>query len=113
MPFLIIFVLGFGSCLSPAKGQYSNLRCEPSVGIIKDEPDFGIDVKVTVKNTGKEGEIKVFATLSTSEGEWSREQKLIFNEGESRNLTYFFHEPTINIDKNGIQCRIKVSPSAE
>lgn len=107
----LIFALGFNSCINRARGEYSNLRCETGMGIVNGEADFGINLKVNVKNIGEGGNIKISATLSTSEGEWSREQNLAFKKGESRELTYFFDKPTINVDVKGMQCRASVSPS--
>lgn len=94
---------------SNAKGQVSNVRCKPDVGLINGEPDAGVTMTLTVKNVGEPGYIRVTPTLSASEGEWSRKQKLQFDAGESMNLTYFFPEPTVN--EASFQCRAHVSPS--
>ncbi|MET0622170.1 MAG: hypothetical protein ABW250_04225 [Pyrinomonadaceae bacterium] len=84
------------------------------MGVINNEPDAGIDVKVTVTNVGEAGYIKIRPELSTSEGEWSRSQNLRFNKGESKSLTYFFHEPTVNVFAgSNVQCRVGVSPTAD
>lgn len=99
------------STLSKAKGQTSDVKCEAGMGVINNEPDAGVNVKVTLTNVGEAGYIKVNAELSTSEGEWSRSQNLQFGKGESRPLTYFFHEPTIMAEN--IQCRVNVHPQAD
>jgi hypothetical protein len=102
------------STLSNAKGETSDVKCEAGMGVINNEPDAGVNLKVTVTNVGEAGYIKVSPELSTSEGEWSRSQNLQFNKGESKSLTYFFHEPTVNIfGGSAIQCRVAVSPAAD
>jgi hypothetical protein len=93
---------------SKADGQVSNVRCKPDFGVIDGEMDAGVSVTLTVKNVGEAGIIEVTPTISASEGEWSREQKLQFGAGQSMNLTYFFHEPTVNV--MNVQCRAHVSP---
>jgi hypothetical protein len=52
--------------------------------------------------------ILVAVTLSCSEGEWGREQKMLFEEGERRLVEFFFHEPTINA--TNIQTRTRLIP---
>lgn len=102
------------SAFSNAKGQTSDIKCEPGMGVINNEPDAGINVKVKVTNVGEAGFIKVTPELSTPEGEWTRSQTLQFRKGESQALTYFFHEPTVNVfGSSAVQCRVGVSPSAD
>ncbi|HEX8148730.1 MAG TPA: hypothetical protein VF591_16225 [Pyrinomonadaceae bacterium] len=118
-PFLAAAVLAasLSECrplFSNAKGKTSDIKCEPGMGVVNNEPDAGVNVKVTVTNVGEAGFIKVSPELSTSEGEWSRGQSLQFGKGESKSLTYFFHEPTVNIFAgSAVQCRVGVSPSAD
>jgi len=109
---LSMFLIGCPRGLtSRAKGQASNLRCEHDIGFVKGEPDAGITVSVTVKNVGEAGFITIRPELSTSEGEWNRSQDLQFNAGETKTLTYFFDEPTINA--TSIQCRVGIFPNAD
>ena len=105
---------GCRQIFSNAKGKTSDIKCEPFMGVINNEPDAGINLKVTVTNVGEAGFITVSPELSTSEGEWTRSQTLQFRKGESQTLTYFFHEPTVNVfASSAIQCRAGVSPSAD
>lgn len=104
-------ILGLGSDGKPpskAKGQVSNVRCEHDTRVINGDLDYGVSVTLTAKNVGEPGNITIVPRLSTSEGEWDREQSLSFGAGEARTLTYFFHEPTINA--TNIQCRAKAFP---
>lgn len=101
---------GCQSLTSQARGEMSNLRCEDTSRIVNGQFDYGFNVVFTVKNTGQLGAINVKAELSTSEGEWQREQNLNFTAGESQTLTYFFDEPTINV--NNPQCKVRVFPQA-
>ena len=118
-PFLAaaVLALALSQCrttLSNAKGKVSDVKCEPFMGVINNEPDAGINVKATVTNVGEAGFIKITPELSTSEGEWSRSQTLQFRKGEAQTLTYFFHEPTVNVFANSnLQCRVAASPSAD
>lgn len=108
----IFLALAFGSTpTSKAKGQWSNLDCKHDTGIVNGELDYGVTVSVTVKNVGQAGTINIKPVLSTSEGQWRRDQDLNFKAGESKTLTYFFSEPTINA--SNIQCRITVSPTVD
>ncbi len=78
------------------------------VGLINGQPDAGVRVKTIIKNEGKEGFLRVKARLSSSEGEWTREQKLHFSSGESKDLAWFFSEPSVNA--SNVQSWVEVSP---
>jgi hypothetical protein len=109
---LLVFVLfDCRATMSNARAEASNITCTSDVGLVNGELDAGVKVSVTVKNVGKAGFINIKPELSTSEGEWTRSQNLQFNAGETKTLTYFFHEPTVNA--SSIQCRIEVSPKAD
>jgi hypothetical protein len=115
-PFLVVAVLTMAlnecrSVFSGAKAQASNITCAHDFGIVNGEMDAGVNVKVTVTNVGAEGFINIRPELSTSEGEWSRSQNLQFRKGETKSLSYFFHEPTIGA--TNIQCRVGVTPKAD
>jgi hypothetical protein len=75
---------------------------------IGEQPDAGVVVKGTITNVGQRGAIRVKVHLSTSEGEWDREQNVVFRAGERKELRWFFHEPTINV--SNVQSRVSVSP---
>lgn len=107
----IIFVLVILGCEnSKAKGKLIASGCEPSAGFINGEPDYGVEAKLKIKNVGQSGKITISPAISTSEGEWKRTQTLIFDEGEEKTLTYFFHEPTVNV--SSVQCQYSISPKA-
>lgn len=91
-----------------AVGQIVEVHQIADVGLINGEPDAGVRVKTTIKNEGKEGFLRVKARLSSSEGEWSREQKLHFDSGESKDLAWFFSEPSLNA--SNVQSWVEVSP---
>lgn len=94
-----------------AVGQIIVVHHMGDVALIDGAPDAGVRVKATIKNDGKEGTLRVKVRLSSSEGEWTREQKLHFGSGESKDLTWFFGEPTINA--SNIQSWIEVSPGVK
>jgi hypothetical protein len=83
--------------------------CEDDAGIVDGLPDYGVTYKFAVRNAGDAGFITIAVTVSTSEGEWKREQKMQFAAGETQKLSYFFAEPTLNA--TNIQCRVSLSPS--
>ncbi|GEM_PF-1369901 len=107
-----VLLTGYKGCaaLSDAKGEVSNLRRKEEAKIVNGELDYGFIVSVTVKNVGKAGVIEIKPWLSSSEGEWKRTQTLNFTAGESKDLTYFFHEPTINA--TNIEYGIDVLPDS-
>jgi len=96
---------------SEASGAISDLTLKGDTGVIDGEPDYGINVKFTVTNNGEDGILTLTTRLSTSEGEWSRQQKLSFSAGQSMTLSYFFHEPTINA--TNVQGRVNVFPQSQ
>lgn len=107
---IILIVVSVG-CKSRAKGKVITHSCDSEVGIVNNEIDYGVTVNLKVKNVGESGEIKIVAAISTSEGEWQKKQTLIFKAGEEKKLSYFFHEPTINV--RSVQCQIGVFPDDE
>jgi hypothetical protein len=94
--------------MSNAKGVATNLIVESDVGLINGEPDYGIKFSLQVQNVGDAGPITILPSVSSSEGEWQREQKVQFAAGETRTLSYFFHEPTINA--SNVQGVVKLYP---
>lgn len=96
---------------SSARGQVSSLSGKEEVSLVSDQPDYGIKIHFSVTNKGEAGTIKIMPWLSCSEGEWSRTQNLSFGKGEVEELSYFFHEPTINA--TNIRFGVKLLPAAE
>lgn len=94
----MIFLSGCDVITSEAVPQFSNFQCNSDFRIVNEEPDAGWTASFTITNVGKPGNINIMPKLSTSEGEWVRDQTLYFGAGESRNLSYFFSEPTINAE---------------
>lgn len=105
----ILLTMGCDESLSSeASGDIYDFDIIEDVGFINDEFDAGAKITFTLKNVGESGIIKIMPKLSCSEGEWTREQSVILNAGESREFTYFFHEPTINA--TNIQGSVSVYP---
>ena len=78
------------------------------MGIVDGEPDAGVRVAFTLRNTGESGPMQVGVRLSTSEGEFSASQEVTADGNTSRQLRYFFHEPTVNAEN--IQARVTCRP---
>lgn len=93
---------------SKASGRVTILRGQHDSRIVSGEPDYGFTVTFRVTNHGEPGLIRIMPWLSCSEGEWARSQNLTFASSESRDLTYFFHEPTINAEN--LEYGVKLSP---
>lgn len=104
-----VLLTGFNRCppLSDAKGKVSDFKIEWDVN---SNLDAGLSVTFTVTNVGKAGVIEIEPRCSTSEGEWKRTQVLDFAPGESKNLSYFFHEPTVDSSNN--YCGVGITPRA-
>jgi hypothetical protein len=82
---------------SAASCEIDGRNLNPSVFPVDGELDAGYEAHMTVSNRGQRGEIVALVALSTSEGTFRRSQTLLFGPGESRRLTFKFHEPTINV----------------
>jgi hypothetical protein len=93
---------------SDAKGTVSNFEVTPDFTILSDNPDAGVTVSFNVTNVGEKGVIKITPKLSCSEGEWTRQQTVTFDAGESQDFQFFFHEPTINA--SNIQGTLRIYP---
>ena len=108
---ILFFLAASTACehiVSEADTKVSNMKCEPDVGVIRGELDAGVKVSFTIMNQGNRGAVRVTASISTSEGEWSRRQDLTLGANQRRRLEYFFQEPTVNA--TNIQCNVKSFP---
>jgi hypothetical protein len=89
-----------------AKGQlYGNVLYNRETRYINGEMNYGITAKVTVRNIGETGFLKVIVNLRCSEGEWNHVEEISLCAGKYRTLTHFFPEPThnaINVQLRGI-----------
>ena len=86
-----------GGCgLFGPRGVVSNVTHQEHPELINGQFDWGSEVACDVANQAERGTIHITATLSTSEGQWSRSQNLLLEKGQTVHLTYFFQEPTIN-----------------
>jgi hypothetical protein len=81
---------------SDARGRVVKTNADYDVRLVNGELDYGLNVTVTVKNVGEPGSLRITPRVSTSEGEWDRTQNLHFDAGETKELSYFFHEMSIN-----------------
>jgi hypothetical protein len=97
---------------SEARGVYSNLRAKEDSVLVNGSFDYSIVVYFTVKNIGKDGVITVSPWLASSEGEWSRNQRIRFEAGESKSLKYIFSEPTVNAANMQYGVRVFPEPSS-
>jgi hypothetical protein len=95
---------------STAKGRIVKIEGEHDARLVDGDMDYGILVTVTITNDGDADPLRITTELSCSEGEWERTQSLHFDAGETKKLTYFFHEPSINA--TNIQYSVTVFPKA-
>jgi hypothetical protein len=105
---LFLFAILMGCPAPTPNGQVSGIKVEEEPELVNGQMDWGAKVSFTVTNTGVGGTIHVNVHLTCSEGEWSRDQDLIFRPNESMTLSYFFQEPTINA--TNIQAHVVVTP---
>lgn len=77
-------------------GVVSNVNHEEHPQLVDGNLDWGSEVSCDVTNQAVRGTIHITVTLSSSEGQWTRTQDLLLDQGQSMHLTYFFQEPTIN-----------------
>lgn len=105
-----LFVLyAIGNRISEAKPEVISVTNKSDTRLVNGAPDYGVLVQVSVHNRADEsGNIVVKARLSTSEGEWERQQTLYFSADQTKNLEYFFSEPSVNA--SGIQSRCSAEP---
>lgn len=105
--FLISLLLAGCGLVGP-RGTVSNVTHQEHPELINGEFDWGSEVAFDVTNQSQRGAIHITVTLSTSEGQWSRSQDLIFEKGQTLHLTYFFPEPSINA--TNYQAAVHVEP---
>lgn len=73
----------------------SNLTATADAYMINGQLDAGFTTIVDVTNTGGGRNLIMSALLTTSEGDFRRAQNLFFEAGQSRRVTFQFHEPTV------------------
>lgn len=102
----------FTACplFSKASGKVTKVSAKNDFGLIDGEMDYGITVTVVMENVGETDPIMITPRISCSEGEWDRTQNLTFKKNETKQLTYFFHEPTVNA--SNCQYGVAVWPKA-
>jgi hypothetical protein len=93
--------------LSDAHCNIVTTNTEPGVFIVNGAPDAGYNVVTQIRNSGKTGRVRIGATLSTSEGQFVKEQELELAADETQDLTFGFSEPTINASniQSTVTCR--------
>lgn len=93
---LIVSLAGLLTSCSPARGKLVTSKAKHDVIITSAGLDYGVTVIATIKNVGKAGSLAISPEISTSEGEWERTQHIHFDANETKTLSWFFAEPTIN-----------------
>lgn len=104
----VLALTAAAAAVACASGRVSNVTCEHDVRLVNGLMDYGVSVAAQVENAGDTGEITLRVALSTSEGEWSRSQTLTIDGGQTKSLSWFFPDPTINA--TNIQCGVKAFP---
>ena len=106
-------VVGYLVLAAGSEGP-SQANCQLGTISVKEDitfregPDAGYLVTFPIRNTGQDGLISLTVRLSTSEGTFTREQQLSLGANVSRDLSYAFHEPTINV--TNVQARVSCTP---
>lgn len=76
--------------------------------LVRGELDWGYQVLTTIRNNGDRGDVTIRVTLTSSEGQWERNQQLHMESGETMDLAYLFTEPSVNA--TNIQYRLFIWP---
>lgn len=105
---LFLVALGLAACHLFPKGEVTNLRGESDMLLRNDKLDYAYKVLFTLTNRGAAGKLTVSPWLSCSEGRWTRSQELELANGETVNLEFSFHEPSISA--SNFQFGVKLEP---
>ena len=54
--------------------------------------DYVVYVDVTVYNQAGEGKATIWVSLTQGDNQWAKNQAIYLNQGETRDLTFAFHE---------------------
>ena len=118
----VSIAIGIGNSIDAELEQlYANLddpayiRCEleitdieSSIAMINGTPDASFVVRLTATNNGQSADMPINVSLSTSEGNFERNQSIYIESGDSRSLSYTFHEPSVNV--TNLQARASCLP---
>jgi hypothetical protein len=96
----------------------SNAFCEPIAVATtrhiyedaKGDPDFGYQVKATIKNSRGQGKMWLEVTLSTDEGKWTKRAAVDAAANTTQAWLIDFPEPTIASEAGDINAQILCSP---
>ncbi|MEL6392296.1 MAG: hypothetical protein AAFR97_06055, partial [Bacteroidota bacterium] len=94
------------SCGGPQLELVSEVKVESEVSFVNGELDAGYMVTFSIRNNGDQGEIFFTTTLSCSEGSFIREQPYVLAANQTKEFSFFFHEPTISA--TNVQARVNV-----
>jgi zinc ribbon protein len=102
---LVTGVSIIGSLLPNAKIE--NLSMSGDTRVINNEFDWGENVSFDVRSVSSDPkDVTVEVRLLCSEGEWTRMQKVHLGPNETRRVSVFFQEPTI--DATNLRSQVKV-----
>jgi hypothetical protein len=112
----LLLLIPLSSCevakvaLSQAEGMVSNVQLESDLTADgQGNPDYAVTVYCNVKNVGEEGKLLVTYMVTSSEGDWTKQDDLYFRAGETRSLTKLFPEPSFRA--SGLRAYVKVYPT--
>ncbi len=98
---IMIALLGHAETVAQGTFDPRVLRVTQDAHIFTDkngDPDAGFMVKAIVQNRGTKARIVVSATLSCSEGEWTRRRTILLDTEETDEVRFGFPEPTIGAE---------------
>lgn len=73
-----------------------DLQIQDGIFAVNNQPDYGFEVDATIRNDGDDGDVRLTASLNSSEGKWERNQTIRLTKGQVRSLQFIFPEPTNN-----------------
>lgn len=76
--------------------EIQNVKGEATLVFHNGEMEMGEVVRLSVRNISSQRKLVIDVDLSTSEGNFKRQQAIHFADDETKHLSYQFHEPTVN-----------------
>ncbi len=85
--------------------ELQTLELKPDAFLINGEMDFGYTAIVVIKQEGRAGNATLEVTLSSPEGDFTKQRTVHLVDGQQQTISIKFPEPTINSDNATAEAR--------